>query len=123
MKMSQVIKQNNNNLSPSIHLKDQNDNFICEPVKVANIFNNFFVNIGKQTEKLIPKGTTHFSHFLEGKFLESIFLAPTCSSEISTIISQLKANKAVVSNSIPVFLSHYLLLLTTPFPQESFLIN
>ena len=37
---------------------------------------SFYVHVGNQTERSIPKSKTHFSHFLKGNFNGSLFLTP-----------------------------------------------
>lgn len=43
------------------------------PCAIANIFNNFFVNAGKNTDKDIPRGNCCPTSFLKGNFLIQCF--------------------------------------------------
>ena len=60
---------------------------VDNPCAIANIFNNFFVNVGKNTDKDIP---------------DSMFLSPVTSVEVDSYISQMDNNKSIGPYSIPV---------------------
>ena len=59
--------------SPISHLLN-NRTRINDPVKMANIFNNYFVNVGSQTDKSIPRTKKSLTDYLENRIPESIFL-------------------------------------------------
>ena len=80
----------------------ENNKSFNNPQDIANIFNKFFVNVGKTTEKDIPKGDHSVSFYLRGNYLQSIFISPVTPSEVSLIISQMNNNKSVGPNSIPI---------------------
>ena len=59
---------------------------VDNPNDIANIFNNFFANIGKTTEKGIPWGSKSPSFYPRGNYSGSIFLSPVTSNEIWTFL-------------------------------------
>ena len=91
---------------------------VDNPCAIANIFNNFFVNVGKNTDKNIPCGNCCPTSFLKGNFPDSMFLSPVTSVEVDSYISQMDNNKSIGPYSIPVPL-----LKIHIFPLISFLIN
>ena len=68
---------------------------------IANIFNNFFANVGKTTEKGIPQGSHSPLFYLRGNYLGSIFLSPVTSHEIWTFIGKMDASKSCGPYSVP----------------------
>ena len=77
-----------------------NDTTIAEPIKIANIFNNFFTSIAAKTKASIKYSHKHFSNFLKNRSDDSFFLSPTDKYEIINIISSLDPNKSTGPNSI-----------------------
>ena len=75
---------------------------VDNPCAIANIFNNFFVNVGKNTDKDIPCGNCSPTSFLKGNFPDSMFLSPVTSVEVDSYISQMDNNKSICPYSIPV---------------------
>ena len=69
---------------------------------MANIFNNFFVNVDSQIDKTIPSTKKSPTDYLENRIPESIFLAPVTPEEIEIIINFLNVKKAIGPYSIPV---------------------
>ena len=91
---------------PISHLMD-NGTLINDPVKMANIFNNYFVNVGSQIDKTIPRTKKCPTDYLKNKKKSpkiDIFLAPVTPEEIEIIIHLLNVKKANGPDSIPVFL-------------------
>ena len=60
---------------------------INDPAKMANIFNNYFVNVGSQIDQRIPRTKKSPTDYLKNKVPESIFLAPITPLEIEVNIS------------------------------------
>ena len=87
--------------SPISHLMD-NRTRINDPVNMANIF-NYFVNLGSQIDKTVPRTKKSPTDYLENRIPESIFLAPVSPEEIEIIIHSLNVKKAIGPYSIPVF--------------------
>ena len=90
------------------------------PVLLLTFF-NFFVNVGKNTDKDILCGNCCPTSFLKGNFPDSMFIAPVTSVEVNSFISQMDNNKSIVPYSIPVPLLK--ILKTRISPLISFLIN
>ena len=53
-----------------------NNKSVDNPKDSANIFNNFFANVGKIREKEIPRGSHSPSFYLRGNYAGSMFLIP-----------------------------------------------
>ena len=84
------------------HLLD-NGTRVNDPVKMANLFDKYFVNVGSNIDKTIPRTKKSPTDYLKGRISQSMFLAPFCPEEIQTMIHSLNANKAIGPYSIPVF--------------------
>ena len=74
------------------------------PIKMADHFNNFFVNIGSDLSKKIPPSSKKPQEFLKGNYRSSMFLLPTTAEEIIDIIGNLKNSKSSGHDNIPVSL-------------------
>ena len=86
------------------HLLDNDRTRVNDPVKMANLFNKYFVNVGSNIDKTIPRTTKSPTEYLKDRISQSVFLAPVCPEEIQTIIHSLNTDKAIGPYSIPVFL-------------------
>ena len=83
----------------------ENGKLIDNPSAIARTFNNFFVNVGKNTDKDISHGSYSPTSFLKGNLPDSMFLSPVTSYEVESYISQmaqLDSTKSVGPYSIPV---------------------
>ena len=89
------------------HLMD-NLTRINDPVEMANIFNNYFVNVGSQIDKTIPITKKSPTDYFKSKILESIFLAPVTPEEIKVIIHFLNVKKAIGPHNTSVSLTKIL---------------
>ena len=63
---------------------------ISDPAAIANKFNAFFVNIGSDLVKKIPRGSNSPADFLTGNYCKSLFFSPTTAEEITDIVNNLK---------------------------------
>ena len=68
---------------------------VDNPCAFANIFNNFCVNVDKNTDKYNPCGNCCPTSFLKGNFPDSVFLSPVTSVEVDSFISQMDNNKSI----------------------------
>ena len=94
---------------------------ITNPTKIANAFNNFFINIGPNLSKTILDSSKPFKNFLKDSSLNSFLLKATSEDEVHKLISQLNKAKALGLLSIPVtILKDNVNILSTPL---SFIIN
>ena len=91
-----------NNISPKMTQLNINGKIIDNPNDVANQLNNFFVNVGPQTESSIPK-SENISHlkFLKQRNQLDFLLAHLSHDEVLEIINALE-NKSTGPASIPV---------------------
>ena len=64
--------------SPISHLMN-NGTRVYDPVKMGNIFNNYFVNVASQIDKTIPRTKKFPTDYLKNRVPESIFVAPVYS--------------------------------------------
>ena len=72
-----------------------------DPVSIADNFNSYFSSVGKKIQNKIHSQHVNFSQYLNHPTVNSLFITPTNSEEITDIISSFKANKATGPNSIP----------------------
>ena len=94
---------------------------ITNPTKIANAFNNFFINIGPNLSKTILDSSKPFKNFLKDSSLNSFLLKATSEDEVHKLISQLSKEEALGPLSIPVvILKDNVNILSTPL---SFIIN
>ena len=82
----------------------ENGKLIDNSSAIAGTFNNFFVNVGKNTDKDISHGKYCPTSFLKGNIPDSMFLSPVTSYEVESYISQMDSTKFVGPYSIPVLL-------------------
>ena len=73
-----------NQISQISHLLD-NGSQVNDPVKMANIFNKFFVNVGPNVDKSVSRTKKSPLDFLKDRNPNSMFLAPVTPQEIETI--------------------------------------
>ena len=69
---------------------------------MANVFNNFFVNVADGVAKNIPRSQKSPMDYLDSKNPFSFFISPTAPYEISEIIDLFKTGKSIGPNSIPL---------------------
>ena len=98
-----VNTKSKNQFSPISHLLD-NGKRINDPVKMANIFNHYFVNVGSCIDKSIPRSKKSPMDYLKSSNPNSMLLAPVKEQEIEIIIQFINPKKAVHPYSIPTFL-------------------
>ena len=92
-----------NQISLISHLTD-NGSCVHDPVKMASTFNKFFVNVGPNIDKSIPRSRKAPLDYLKNSNPSSLFLAPVTPDEIEIIIKSLNTKKSIGPYSIPVFL-------------------
>ena len=54
---------------------------ISDPVKIADEFNKYFVQIGPQLAKKIPNNSISYRNYPKGYYAESIFIEPVAENE------------------------------------------
>ena len=98
-----VNVKNKNNIPQISHLLKDGSR-ITDPTKMANIFNQYFINVGSNVDKSVPMTKRSPLSYLKGRNSESLFLAQVTSEEIEIIIYSLDKNKSTGPYSIPIFL-------------------
>ena len=89
-------------LSQISHLLE-NGKRVDDPVKIANMFNNYFVNVGGNIDKSIPRTRKSPMDYLLNRIPNSMFLLPVTERETEIIIESFNQKKAIGPYSIPVF--------------------
>ena len=74
---------------------------ITDPKEMADIINNFYVNIGRTIDKKIPNIHKPFSNDLPDRNIYDIVLNPCSRNEVKQYISDLTVSKASGPNSLP----------------------
>ena len=64
-----------------------------DPIKIGNVFNEYYTTIAKKLTKNIRE-TTSFDSFLDERQENSMFLTPTDTKEVIELINDLSVNKA-----------------------------
>ena len=88
----------NSNISLNI-----NGSLSSDPVEISENFNDFFTTIAGKVRSKIPFTRHHFSEWLkeENRNINSFFVAPTTSRELSAVLTSLSENKASGPHSLP----------------------
>ena len=100
---STVNVKKNSNTSHISHLLIK-DSCVSDPTKMANIFNQYFINVGTKVDKSIPRTKKSSLSYFKNRNSDSLFLAPVTPNEIEIIINSLNKNKSAGPYSIPVVL-------------------
>ena len=98
-----IINMNKKAGSSISHLT-HNGKEISDTMKMANIFNDYFVNVATNIDEKISRTRKSPSDYLTLRNNETFFLSPVTPIEIEIIISALLAGKAVGPYSIPISL-------------------
>ena len=87
---------------PSVSQIKVNEKVIDNPKKVVEAFNNFFVNVGPNTEKNIPiNPIIKPEQYLKNRNQLDFLIAHISNEELLDIINQLE-NKSTGPQSIPI---------------------
>ena len=78
------------------------NNVVTDRHMIAEMFNNFFANIGKDLACPIPNVVMSPLEYLKTPICNSFFISPTTAEEIEAEITKLKSSKATGPFSIPV---------------------
>ena len=80
--------------------KDSNTN-VTNPVDIANKFNEYFVNVGPQLAKKIPKvNDISYEDNLKGNYVERMFFEHVTENELLNQIINLRENKSAEYDEI-----------------------
>ena len=83
-----------------------NDNGIniSDPKKIAELFNKYFVDVGPNIDRKIPKPLKHFKYYMTKlKVNKTFFLTPATPAELFDILA-FDIKKSLGPNSIPVYI-------------------
>ena len=69
----------------SISQLNHNNSMIDDPELISNAFNNFFVNVGPNTDKEIPKTPISPLSFLKSRVNNDFVIKPTTIAEVMII--------------------------------------
>ena len=83
----------NKSKQETIFLQD-NDGLINDQRKVANKFNEYFINVAGKLSAKIQNKNTKFQDYLKNPNESSLFLKETTPDEVNLIINSLSANKS-----------------------------
>ena len=97
-----IISIKNSHVNVINKLKDANGNLTTDSATMANVFNNFFVNVANGVTKSIPRSPKSPLDYLDKINPHSFFISPAAPYEISDIIDLLKTGKSIGPNSIPI---------------------
>ena len=90
-----------NSASSSPNVINFNNELTSDPLKIANVFNNYFSSIGEKTQSKTRFSNKNYTNYLHGENFNYFFIIPTDSQEVIIIISSLSDNKSSCPNSIP----------------------
>ena len=65
-----------------------NGNIVTNKTCIAEIFNDFFVNVGSNLASRIPKGKRPFKTYLRKSVVNSVFINPVQESKIEKLINK-----------------------------------
>ena len=74
--------------------------YIDNPERIANIFNNYFSTIGEKTQAKIKPSHKKYTDYLSNENPDTFFLSRTNKEEIKFILSSLDINKSTGPYSI-----------------------
>ena len=74
---------------------------VTDPLRIANIFNDYFRSIAEKTKAKIKFSNKSFQDFLHHSNKELLFIRPTDAHEVNLIISSLNSNKSTGPNRFP----------------------
>ena len=75
---------------------------VDDPKKMANIFNNFFVNVSKKITSTIPRTRKSPLDYLKQGNEKNLYLSAVTPEEIEALILSFQDGKAVGPYSIPI---------------------
>ena len=99
--IKKIISSNNSNHIFPTAITVNNET-ITNPSDIDNAFNNYFAKVVIDIQSSIRFPKKKYYDYLPPLNIESLFLTPTDSTEVSNIISSLNRNKSDGPNSIPI---------------------
>ena len=99
--IKKIISSNNSNHTFPTAITVHNET-ITNPSDIANVFNNYFGKAATNIQSSIRFSKKKYYDYLLPLNIESFFLTPTDSTEVSNIIFSLNQNKSDEPNSISI---------------------
>ena len=99
--INKIMSSNNSNHMFPTAIAVNNET-ITNSSDIANVFNNYFAKVAIDIQSPIRFSKKKYYDYLPLLNIESFFLTPTDSTEVSNIISSLNQNKSDGPNSIPI---------------------
>ena len=87
-----------------------NRNVIINENCIAEVFSDFFVNVGSNLASKISKGKRPFKTYLRKSVVNSFFMNPVQESEIEKLLNNLNQNKSL--GSLAFLLKSYKIMFT-----------
>ena len=69
---------------------------------MTETFNNVFITIARDIDSKIIHTNTSYKDYLQDSVLNLFFLKPATEKEVISVINEVKANKSMCPNSIPL---------------------
>ena len=101
--LNEVIGRNAKNCNSPTNL-NINGKLITGDTEVANAFNEYFINAGKNIIENIPKLSQNFYSYLPNSSARSMFIDPVTTYEVASIIQHLKPKKSSGLDEISCYL-------------------
>ena len=98
--INELIRSNNKTIN--INQLQHNDTFITDNKEINNTFNNFFINVGPNTDKEIPKTPKSPLSFLKNRVANDFMFKPTTITEMMITVLQLDDTKSSGLSEIPI---------------------
>ena len=103
------------NRTESPHKIVNDDKEIADPGEIANVFNNYFANIGLNQARKIDSNGTNYKEYLVNPSQASLFFKPVDSFEILDIVFSLKNSNSCGHDEISTsFLKQVIGLILVP---------
>ena len=99
--IKKIISSNNSNHTFPTAITVNNET-ITNPYDISNVFNNYFAKVAIDIQSSIRFSKKKYYDYHPPLNIESFFLTPTDSTEVSNIIFSLNQNKSDGPNSIPI---------------------
>ena len=90
--MQEVINKKKSTTTPDYFIF--NDRIITDKKHISELFNDYFVNIGKTLSKKVPQAKQSAISYLKQSCNKTLFLRPTTTNELTCIIKDLKTNSS-----------------------------
>ena len=92
--INNIINKRKSKLTLIKKLINENGNYITDKKLICILLNQHFIENGPKLAKKIPNNQIPFQTYMGNPITNSIFISPTNSSEVSTLIKKMKHGKA-----------------------------